>query len=243
MTTGKQSIRVRRVNATMMIRANRTVGNGYGEIYVQAGFRDADEFWHDAMSQPMEATEFARLLESHLLDPARTADEIAGRVVRIKTLILKSLRFALKIHEPWFIVPRGSDGDPLDLRNLMLRPREATQWALSIPEHSELVPPGLKAFLEARGPPAGLTSLPPRAAANDTPGPAPRVSEQKLTVFLVGLKKEAGKVPSQAEATLRAKAHFGANRVTRNAVCRVLIKNFSHQRPGPRAISPKIPPD
>jgi hypothetical protein len=114
-----------------------------------AGYRDADEYWLVATSEPMKALSFAHLLAVHLIDPTERLNEFDRRsLVRIR--IDSSLRFALKTGESWFIkdpLP-SDDGGTRDLEALMLHPRAAAKWLLSRPKRKDLVPPGLKAFLE-----------------------------------------------------------------------------------------------
>ena len=139
--------RVRFTTATMRIRSNRTVGF-YGpdeEILEECGYRDFNEYWDVAMSQEMKTSEFVRLLECHLLDPGRTADQIFGRKMRIGLLIEASLEEAWKNGESWFV------GANTDFSKSRLRPRGGAMWLLARPLHKDRLPATLCAYLESEG--------------------------------------------------------------------------------------------
>ena len=135
---------------TSLIAQSRSFWRGTDEeIFAAAGYRDADDYWHVATSEPMKALSFAHLLAVHLIDPTERRNEFDRRsLVRIR--IDSSLRFALKTGESWFIKdPLLSEGGgTCDLEALMLHPRAAAKWLFSRPKRRDLVPPGLKAFLE-----------------------------------------------------------------------------------------------
>jgi hypothetical protein len=134
---------------TSLIGMSRSFWRGTDEeIFAAAGYRDANEYWHVAVSEPMKATEFAHLPAQHLLDPTEQINPFDPRtMVRIR--IDSSLRLALKTGESWFIKdPLPSEGGTGDLQALMLHPRAAAIWLLSRPKRRDLVPSGLKAFLE-----------------------------------------------------------------------------------------------
>jgi hypothetical protein len=141
---------VRHIVVTSLIAQSRSFWRGTDqEILAAAGYRDADEYWHVATSEPMEALSFAHLLAVHLIDPTEHTNEFDRRsLVRIR--IDSSLRFALKTGESWFIKDSlpSEGGGIRDLEALMLHPRAAAKWLLSLPKRRDLVPPGLKAFLE-----------------------------------------------------------------------------------------------
>jgi hypothetical protein len=112
---------------TSLIAQSRSFWRGTDEeIFAATGYRDADEYWHVATSEPMKALSFAHLLAVHLIDPTERLNEFDRRsLVRIR--IDSSLRFALKTGESWFIKdPLSSDGGGTrDLEALMLHPRAA----------------------------------------------------------------------------------------------------------------------
>jgi hypothetical protein len=141
---------IRHTSVTCLIGTSR--GEGFEieeEICKAAGYRDANAYWHVATSEPMKALSFAHLLAVHLIDPTERLNEFDRRSL-VRRRIESSLRFALKTGESWFIKdPLASDGGGTgDLKALMLHPRTAAKWLLSLPKRRDLVPPGLKAFLE-----------------------------------------------------------------------------------------------
>jgi hypothetical protein len=101
------------------------------EIYADAGFPSADEYWADAIS---EQSGFAHRLTIHFLNPRL-------RFVDLHKMDLEdALCVAVANGEPWI---REKDG-----KKIVLRPRDAVDWLLSQPTRKHLIPPGLKAFLE-----------------------------------------------------------------------------------------------
>ena len=140
---------IRHTSVTFLIGKSR--GEGFEieeEICKAAGYRDADEYWHVATSEPMKALSFAHLLSVHLIDPTERLSEFDRRSLVLQR-IESSLQFAFKTGEIWFIKdPLPSDGGGTgDLKALMLHPRAAAEWLLNRPKRKDLVPPGLKAFL------------------------------------------------------------------------------------------------
>jgi hypothetical protein len=114
------------------------------KFYSAAGYRDANEYWHVAMSEPMNALSFAQLLAVHLSDPVTSDNSVLNMNIE------SAFCLALKTGEPWFIrVPYAPERGPSDLNRLMLHPRTAAEWLLSMPRRGHLVPPGLRAFLES----------------------------------------------------------------------------------------------
>jgi hypothetical protein len=137
------SEQIRQALALSMIRGRRTTGSGSSdeEEFAKLGFRDANEYWYGAVSEPMKALDFVFLLATHLLDPTTP-------VYLVNMSIEKALCLALKT-ETWFIKdPHSPERGAGDLDRLMLHPRAAAQWLLSLPKQKHLVPPGLRAFLE-----------------------------------------------------------------------------------------------
>jgi hypothetical protein len=114
------------------------------QIYAAAGYQNANEYWHVAMSEPMKATKFSHLLAIHMLNPTERLSEFDRRSMA-QRLIESALRLALKTDENWFIKAGPSAG----LADVMVHPRKAAEWLLSMPKRKCLVPPGLRAFLEA----------------------------------------------------------------------------------------------
>ena len=82
-----------------------------------------------------------QLLALHQLDPTERLSEFDKRS-RAEQLLQASLNHALKSSENFFIE------NPHSLADAMLRPRDAALWLLRMPKRRELVPPGLRAFLE-----------------------------------------------------------------------------------------------
>jgi hypothetical protein len=115
------------------------------EIYVEAGFRNADEYWSDAMS---EQSGFEHRLKIHFLSP--TLKEVQGYEPDLED----ALCFAAENGEPWI---RKIDG-----RNFVLRPRDAAEWLMSQPTREHLVPAGLRDFLQSRSSPAAVPVKPQR---------------------------------------------------------------------------------
>lgn len=157
--------RVRFTNATMLIRSNRITGSllrGDEEILKECGYRDANEYWDVALSEEMTVSDFVTLLEGHLLDPGRTADEIHGRAVRISGLVEDSLHNAWQNGENWFIGAKDANSDFTKSR---VRPREAAMWLLGRPLHKDRLPATLCAYLENEGPEGGKLGGPQAASA------------------------------------------------------------------------------
>ena len=156
--------RARFTTATMRIRSNRTVGFGRPDekILEECGYRDFNEYWDVAMSQEMKTSDFVRLLECHLLDPGRTADQIFGRKMRIGLLIEASLEEAWKNGEGWFV------GASTDFSKSRLRSRGAAMWLLARPLHKDRLPATLHAYLESERPEGGEVEH--RGAARDSEG-------------------------------------------------------------------------
>jgi hypothetical protein len=119
------------------------------EIFAAAGYRDANEYWHVATSEPMEALSFAHLLAIHLIDPREgLISEFDKRTVT-RMSIDAALCQALKTGESWFIRdPHKPDGAPDNLNYFMLHPRPAAEWFLARPKRRHLIPPSFRAFLE-----------------------------------------------------------------------------------------------
>jgi hypothetical protein len=106
------------------------------------GFRSLNDYWTVQMSEPMETAKFVQLLYSHTLTPG------VGRkdtVSLVKLDIDDALRFAFRTRQPWII----RDDELDDLENLYLHPIAAARWLLSLPKRRHLLPPTLRAFLEA----------------------------------------------------------------------------------------------
>jgi len=157
--------RVRFNTATMRIRSNRITGSllrGDEEILKECGYRDANEYWDVAMSEEMTVSDFVTLLEGHLLDPGRTADEIHGRAVRISKLVEDSLHKAWQNGESWFIGAKDANSDFTKSR---VRPREAAMWLLGRPLHKDRLPATLCAYLENQRPENGKLGGSSRAAS------------------------------------------------------------------------------
>ena len=91
-------VKVRFIIATEKIRGNHITDLGLSdeEIIRQQGFTGWNEYWHIALAQEIEVLEFVRLLETHLLDPARTAKEIKNVIIPIRNLVMSSLGEAFK---------------------------------------------------------------------------------------------------------------------------------------------------
>jgi hypothetical protein len=177
MSSNVRKARARLTTATANIRLNRTIGGGRSddEILKEDGYHDANDYWRDALSQEMEVSDFVRLLESRLLDPARTADERRGVTVPARMLIESSLREAIDNGEPWFI--RGREGA------LKLQPRRASEWFMHRPLDQDRLPTTLRAFLES-GNGAQTPAVMAKAGAIDKqPLHAPRRRGRKPVVL------------------------------------------------------------
>jgi hypothetical protein len=138
--------RVRLIIANGKIMANHTAGSGWSdeEIIRQEGFGDWNGYWKIALAQEMKVSDFVFLLETHMLDPDRTAREIKGAAITIRMLITSSLREAFENHESWlFQAKSGSE----KLEDYRVRPREAAEWFLSRPLDRDRLPEKLRAFL------------------------------------------------------------------------------------------------
>ena len=62
----------RLVKANFLIAREKTIGADRTDedIYAEAGYRSAEEYWSDATSEPMETSKFAHLLAIHFLSPS-----------------------------------------------------------------------------------------------------------------------------------------------------------------------------
>lgn len=142
-------LQVRLTNATMRIRANRTMGILQDELEVleeydfKGGFA---EYWSVALSQEMTVKNFIYLLEGHLLDVQQFADEVHLKKMPIATLIAQSIREARNNNEQWFIEPGK------ECNELRLRPQEAALWLLQRPLHADRLPSTLREFLSGPTP-------------------------------------------------------------------------------------------
>jgi hypothetical protein len=133
----QSSERIRQTFAGQGIRRARMAGRNASddEIYREVGYRDANEYWSDAMSEPMKVSSFAYLLEGYFLNPALDGCNL------YRLEIGGALRSAKDAGEQWFIeVPD---------KELMLHPRKAAAWLLSKPKRRHLLPPGLATFLQS----------------------------------------------------------------------------------------------
>jgi hypothetical protein len=125
----------------------------------------------------------------------------------VRTLVENALRSALEANEPWFIkdpVPLLRDAVRADLERLKLDPCAATKWLLSKPKRRDLVPPGLRAFLEA----------------SERPG-----DEGVDAVYSTGC---AGRptLKHLCEAEMRRRADTGDLLSTLNAECKYLVEQW-----------------
>jgi hypothetical protein len=162
--SGIGDARVRFTLATAAIRAKNTVGTGERdeEIAKRNGYADMGEYWADALAHEMDVPDFVRLIETHLLDPARTADQIFGRALPLERFILKALREAFKNNETWVFQARDGGNKLEDMR---LRPREAVVWLMRRPFDRDKAPQTLRAFLQQ----AETDNTAPRSRAGAKP--------------------------------------------------------------------------
>lgn len=152
--------------ANILIGKSRTLWRGTDEEILQAlGYRDANEFWETALSEPVEVDRFAHMLAVHQIDPSERPDAAGGceRRSKIQQRIDDALQLARRADEPFFI---GSSG--------MLRPREAVLWLLSTRRRRDVVPPGLRRYLEPSSESEGVKldrtlKLPPPKARRAPP--------------------------------------------------------------------------
>lgn len=141
--------RVRFERVTTKVGSRRSFGLPVDEnFFREEGYRGAAEYWAAAMSVPMKATSFAHLLSVHLMDAIERAGEFDRRT-KVHQNLDSALRLAAEASEPWFIKDAVTGEDDLD--RAIVRPRAAAEWLLSLPMRRDLVPPGLRAFVEAGG--------------------------------------------------------------------------------------------
>jgi len=141
--------RVRFERVTTKVGSRRSFGLPVDDnFFREEGYRGAAEYWAAAMSQPMKASSFAHLLSVHLMDPIERAGEFDRRT-KVHQNLDSALRSAAGTGAPWFIKDAVAGADDLD--RAMVRPRAAAEWLLSLPTRRDLVPPGLRAFIEAGG--------------------------------------------------------------------------------------------
>jgi hypothetical protein len=155
---------VRFTIVTALIGEGRSFWRGTDEeILSAAGYRDANEYWHVATSEPTKAVSFVHLLVVHLSDPTTSDNSVLERSIQT------AFGIARQAGETWFIKDATERGPEDDLDRLMLHPREAALWLLSKPKKRHLVPPSLRAFL-AQG---GRNELAPAAVPGEAGTGAP----------------------------------------------------------------------
>jgi hypothetical protein len=110
-------------------------GRGDGDVYVEVGFRDENEYWNDRTAGVMSMSDFIDTLAIHRLNPGLEGCDGFARDLS------HALNFAIENGEAWII--RAKD-------ELRLRPRDAAAYLLSQPQCEHLVPESLKIFLESQ---------------------------------------------------------------------------------------------
>jgi hypothetical protein len=189
------------------------------------GFKDLNEYFRVQLSQPMEATEFVQFLFAHQLHN-RTKQGF------LKPNIENAIILAVRANEPWIIRNPEEAPGAIDLGNLMVKPREAAQWLLA-PMTEDLVPPGLRAFLEANKE-LGHQPIQATPATRAAWRPPSRVGEARLREWMSKLLATTSD-PNQRTVEKAARTEFG-NKVTRDMVRKVLRELKPDLcRPGPRA--------
>ena len=140
---------VRHQITRVLLRSNRINGGGQKEddILRSQGYQNANEYWAEILSDEMEAKEFAALLyESQRVphqNPPNFNDENLERRIKAK------LRDAIQTPKDWLKRKQTSSGEKSDdLGHWRLDPLKATEWLLRLPLHRDLVPAGLRDFLE-----------------------------------------------------------------------------------------------
>jgi len=136
----------------------------------------------------MKATAFIHLLACHQIDPTDRLSEADPRSKR--HMLGAALYLALETRETFFI--KGGN-----LRNALLRPRAAALWLLSLPKRRDLVPPGLRAYLEGSAP-----ALPPSGIQTNHAEKA----EENCKTWLAGLPAKPRMI--RAAALAAAKNQF-----------------------------------
>lgn len=158
--------RVRFERVTTKVGSRRSFGLPVDEnFFREEGYRGAAEYWAAAMSEPMKASSFAHLLSVHLMGPIERAGEFDRRT-KVHQNLDSALRLAAEAGEPWFIKDAVTGAGDLD--RAMVRPRAAAEWLLSLPMRRDLVPPGLRAFVEAGAKPAAIESTKSSAPGRPT---------------------------------------------------------------------------
>ncbi len=141
--------RQRLVMADLLIASEKSLSGSssrtYEEIYAEAGFRSADEYWSDATS---EQSGFEHRLMIHFLSPS--LKDVRGYEQDLED----AKCFAAENGEPWIKEING--------RKIVRRPREAAEWLLSQPTREHLIPAGLRAFLSQEPPTTAQPTKPQR---------------------------------------------------------------------------------
>jgi hypothetical protein len=178
----QSSERIREAFANQGIAGARLTGRDVSDdqIYREVGYRDANEYWRVVMSEPMEISSFVHLLKGYFFNPALDGCD------QYHLEIDAALHFASDIEEPWFIkVPN---------KEIMVHPRKAAEWLLSLPKRRHLLPPGLTEFLEFGDKPASLEQ-----GANRTGAPG-RPSSMHLVLVESSRRRESGEAVQSVTA-------------------------------------------
>jgi hypothetical protein len=216
----QSSERIREAFANQGIAGARLTGRDVtdDQIYREVGYGDANEYWRVVLSEPMEISSFVHLLKSYFFNPA--LDGLDQYQLEIDA----ALRLASDIGEPWFIkVPN---------KEIMVHPRKAAEWLLSMPKSRHLLPPGLVDFLESseRQPAqevplkADMPLAPPRARKR---GPKTGVLNRVASEMRETLKRQemtTEQLETMIEKSLQAR--FKASRESCRKAREIVLSEF-----------------
>jgi hypothetical protein len=152
------------------------------EICTSEGLTIA-QYWEIALCEPMTASSFEHFLCEGFFTPEPRNHNDAIRILDIRG----ALRDAYKWGESFFIRTPTGKGEPNELRNLSVRPREAVEYLLRNQKRYQVVPSDLRKYIESTGacrmrnrPPSTGLAAPAQArgqpAAPDAATPPPVAS-------------------------------------------------------------------
>jgi hypothetical protein len=118
----------------------------------------------------------------------------------------------------------------------MLRPRDAALWLLSLPKRRELVPAGLRAFLEKTAPALAAIAPEPRPKKGPRPGMTDKVRQQRRKLFddIDEMLNKGAKSVSQAVRDLQEQIGLLPGSGTEETKQQELVRLYNREKPGYR---------
>jgi hypothetical protein len=123
------------------LKSERLTGciRSHAEILAEHGYSHPDVFWNVWTSETMSVVKFIHSLSILSNDPEPESFKLT------KTHLCKAMDEAIITKEPWLIQDHQK---PDDLEKRRLHPRDAARWLLKEQKRANLVPEGLRAFIE-----------------------------------------------------------------------------------------------